>query len=104
MAIAYNMSLDQGSDFFQEFAVDDNLATVTVVGKMRRHWGSANAVAFTTTANNNSGVISIALNYTQTANLTPGNWVYDVVVFDTTANTRTRVAEGLISINPSASY
>ena len=109
MATKLNLVIDQGATYSNSsiIAYDSsntaiNLTTYTVASKIRKHYTSTNAVAFTATGNS-TGYVTLSLTSNATANIVSGRYVYDVEV---TSNTGivTRVKEGIVTITPNATY
>jgi hypothetical protein len=106
MAAAYQeLFLEQGTTFTTNITLDDidglpfNLTDVIAKSQIRKSYYSANVTAqFTTTINSpNTGVILLSLSAPVTANIAAGRYVYDVAIKDT-ANTVTRVLEGVVNV------
>ena len=108
MAAVYvnNLVVNAGSDFSQSFTLEGtntnsafNLTNYTVSSQMRKWAGSSNATTFTTSKipPYTSGKILLSLTATQTQNLKPGRYVYDVVLEDE-YNVKTRVIEGMVLV------
>ena len=49
-----------------------------------------------------AGVVNLVLNHANTLGLSPGNYVYDVMIMDG-GGTRTRIVEGIITATPGVS-
>jgi hypothetical protein len=107
MSIKTNLLIEQGTDYSKNFTVKDtsgavvNLAGYTGEGQIRKDYSSNNATDFTVTfaANTATGVLTISLSRILTANLSYGRYVYDVEL-TTSANTRSRLVEGIATITP----
>jgi len=106
MAIYSNLNIDQGSSFNVFVDVQDssgdafNLTGYTVAGQIRKTYSSINSVAFSALVSSpNSGTISLSLDNTQTDDMKPGRYVYDVEVI-APSGTVTRVLEGQVEIFP----
>jgi len=108
MAAAYQeLFLEQGSTFTTNITLDDidgvpfDLTNVTAKSQVRKSYYSANTTAeFVVTINTpTSGVILLTLSAPTTANIAAGRYVYDVAIKDT-ANTVTRVLEGIVNVIP----
>lgn len=107
MAAKANIIVDQGTDFSTTITVknDDgiviDLAGYTAAAQLRKHYTSETAVDFTTAFESprSAGLLTISLTRTQTANLESGRYVYDVEVTDS-ANTRSRLVEGILTVSP----
>ena len=68
---------------------------------MRKSYYSTTANSFTVTISNAAnGEITMAMTSANTANLTPGRAVYDLVMTSPT-NVKTRVVEGIVTVLPS---
>ena len=104
MAKRVNLIVDQGSTFSTTFElVDDfdeplNVGDYTARAQLRKHYSSNSATNFTCTLT--EGELNISLSSYQTANLAPQRYVYDVELFDTVANSVTRVVEGFVTVTP----
>lgn len=104
MAKRVNLLIDQGSTFNTMFElVDDfdeplDVSDYTARGQIRKHYSSNSYTSFT--CDLQTGQLTIALNSNQTANLTPQRYVYDIELFDTVANSVTRVVEGFVTVSP----
>jgi hypothetical protein len=105
MATKANITVDQGTTFSTTITLtDDNgdpidLTDYTGRSQMRKHYTSSNSVSFTVSLGGTNGVVSLGLTSTQTANLTPGRYVYDVEVVSS-ANVVSRIVEGIVTITP----
>ena len=104
MAATFNIHINQGADFLQDFGIEGDLGGGTVYGKLRKHYQSANSVAFTCTSNTDTSTIRLELNHVTTANLDPGYYVYDVNIAYAGPNTVQRIIEGIAIVSPTASY
>lgn len=108
MAAAYQeLFLEQGTTFTTNITLDDidgvpfDLTGVTAKSQIRKSYYSANTTAeFTVTINTpTDGTILLLLSANTTANIAAGRYVYDVAIKDT-ANTVTRVLEGVVNVIP----
>lgn len=108
MASVYvnNLVVNSGSDFSQTFTLEGSannsafdLTSYTVTAQMRKWSGSSTAVSFTTAKQQpyTSGKIVLSLTSTQTSNIKPGRYVYDVVIADQ-FNVKNRVIEGMVLV------
>lgn len=104
MAIKANLIIDQGTDYSTSITLTDDaenvvsLAGYTANAQMRKTYSSSNSVTFSTAITEAQGVITLSLTDTQTANITPGRYVYDVIL--TTGSTTTRIVEGIVTVTP----
>ena len=106
MATVYNLAIDQGSDFTTTIQVSDdtgterNLSGYLVRGQLRRSYGSASNVTFSSNISAiSTGEITIALSSVTTANLKYGRYVYDVELYTNTGNVE-RILEGIVTVFP----
>lgn len=102
MAATVNISIDQGADFlylFQVSANGINLLNATAYATMQTEYDDPNtAVAFTCSLVGSN--VTITLPASTTAGLTPGTWVYDVLVKDNSGNVVTRCVQGRAFVLP----
>lgn len=107
MAAYSEITIEQGATFSTKVNVEDvygnpvNLTNYSASSMMRKSYYSStsyNIVASVTgTAN---GEITLSISSANTAILTPGRYVYDLIVNDG-ANNVTRVVEGIATVLPS---
>ena len=110
MATISNLFIDQGADFTTTVTINDStgsaldLTGYTALAMIRKTYQSATSTTFTSIfdSDRTSGQITISLTDTQTAALEDGRYVYDLVITDS-SGTKTRVVEGIATINPSVS-
>lgn len=106
MAVISNIFIDSGADFTTTVTVTDSsgsavdLTNYTHAAQIRKTYESASAtVSFTTaTSDATAGQFTLVLTNAQTAAIDHGRYVYDAVI--TTGSTKTRVVEGMVTINP----
>jgi hypothetical protein len=103
-----NLVIDQGTSFEAYIDLTDmnddpiNVAAYTANAQMRRWYSSSNTAAVfiaNTSIEPANGVIKLSLTASQTANLDHGRYVYDVTIINS-ANTITRVLEGIVTVTP----
>lgn len=108
MAAVYvnNLVVNSGTDFSQSFTLEGsynnsplNLTGYTVAAQMRKWSGSSAAITFETLIESppTDGRLLIHLPYTDTANIRPGRYVYDVVITDS-FGIKNRVIEGMVLV------
>jgi hypothetical protein len=110
MATISNLFLDQDADFTTTVTINDSagsaldLTSYTALAMIRKTYQSTTATTFTSTfvSPRTTGQITISLTDTQTAALEAGRYVYDMVITDSSGN-KTRVVEGIATVNPSVS-
>ena len=102
-----NIALDQGCTFEKVITAQNSasqnvtISTGTCAAKMRQSYYSSNNITALTTTVAGSNV-TISLTATQTAAVSPGNYVYDVEYTQSDTTTIERVAEGIITISAEA--
>ena len=109
MPAAYtNLYLERGSTFNTTILLDDvygdsyNLIGYSANSQMRKSYYSSNATAtFSTSIDTSNGTITLSLTSAQTANISPGRYVYDTTITDNSVNTVTRILEGVVDVSPS---
>ena len=110
MATISNLFVDQDADFTTTVTINDNtgsaldLTNYTALAMLRKSYQSASATTFTSSFVDprTTGQITISLTDVQTAALEAGRYVYDLVITDA-SGTKTRVVEGIATVNPSVS-
>jgi len=108
MAAGYQeLFLEQGTSFNTTIYLDDvygdsyNLSNYTASSQVRKSYYSSNATA-TFSTHISAGTITLQLTANTTASISPGRYVYDVLISSTTdaANNTIRVLEGIINVTP----
>ena len=110
MATISNLFIDQDADFTTTVTVNDStgsaldLTNYTALAMLRKSYQSSTATTFTSAfvSPRTTGQITISLTDTQTAALESGRYVYDLVITDASGS-KTRVVEGIATVNPSVS-
>ena len=107
MAGFAELTLEQGASFTTTVTVNGsdgsptNLTSYTAAAQLRKSYYSTTANSFTVTVSNAAnGELTMAMSAANTANLTPGRAVYDLLITSPT-NVKTRVVEGIVTILPS---
>ena len=108
MAVISNIFIDEGADFTTTVTVTDstgsavNLSGYSHAAQIRKSYDSSSATASFTTATSDAsaGQFTLALSNSQTAAIPHGRYVYDAVITQTSGGTKTRVVEGIVTINP----
>jgi len=106
MAGFAELTLEQGASFTTTVTVNGsdgsptNLLNYTGAAQMRKSYYSTTANNFTVTVSNAAnGELTMAMSAANTANLTPGRAVYDLLITSPTG-VKTRVVEGIVTILP----
>jgi hypothetical protein len=110
MATISNIFIDQGADFSTTVTITDSngdaldLTGYTALAQIRKTYESTTATAFTSTFESprTAGQITISLTDTETSGFEYGRYVYDLLITDA-SGTKTRVVEGIATVNPSVS-
>jgi len=105
MATKANIIIDQGTTFSTIINLTDengdpiNLTGYSGDSEMRKHYTSSNSISFGVSLGGVDGTVTLSLTPTQTSNLTPGRYVYDVEV-TSGANVVSRIVEGIVTVTP----
>lgn len=103
MAAVHNLYVDQGADFTAEIGIYDDynspweLTGYTGEAKLKKSYYSSFSYDFVVTIGN--GIIILSLPSSITSVIEQGRYLYDVVITSSLGN-KTRVIEGLVTINP----
>jgi hypothetical protein len=107
MAGFAELTLEQGANFTTTVTVNGsdgsptNLTSYTAAAQLRKSYYSTTANNFTVTVSNAAnGELTMAMSAANTANLTPGRYVYDLLITSPTS-IKTRVVEGIVTLLPS---
>jgi hypothetical protein len=108
LAAYLELTIEQGANLTSIVTVNDaqgdavNLTTYTASSQLRKSYysSSANTITSTVTGNSN-GEITLTMTAANTALLSPGRYVYDLVITNSTDNSKTRVIEGTAIVLPS---
>ena len=108
MAAYLEISIEQGANLTSIVTVNDaqgdavNLTTYSASSQLRKSYYSSSANTLTATVTGNAnGQITLTMTAANTALLTPGRYVYDLVITNSTDNSKTRVIEGTAIVLPS---
>ena len=104
MSAIYNMSMDSHSDFKREFQIKDGNTVLDITGysfamKMRTQYGSptshdaACSIVLAT-----DGTFKVEYTDTATADIKPGDYLYDIVMTDD-GGTKTTLLRGSVTVN-----
>ena len=107
MAAFSEIVIEQGATFNTTINVEDtagaaiNLYGYTANSMMRKSYYSSSATTITSTVTGTAnGEVTLSVSATNTASLTPGRYVYDVIITSPTS-VITRVVEGIVTVLPS---
>ena len=108
MAAYVEITIEQGANLTSTVTVSDtqgdaiNLSTYSAAAQLRKSYYSstANTLSAIITGNAN-GQITLSMTAANTANLTPGRYVYDLKITNSVDNSVTRVVEGTATVLPS---
>jgi hypothetical protein len=108
MAAYVELYMDQGATFNNIINITDdvtnsvvNVSGYTVTSQMRRSYYSANATAniICTITDAANGEITMSLPASNTSNIKPGRYLFDVKSINTN-NITSRILEGIITVTP----
>lgn len=101
--------IEQGETFSANVSLDKingspyDLTNYTAKSDIRKSYWSANTSAsFVTSIDDSDGTIGLYLSANTTQTLASGRYVYDIFLTDTNTNYRSKVLEGIIFVEPSA--
>ena len=105
-----NIFIDHGATFRTTLTINDangsalNLTGFTVIAQIRKSPSSSTSVSFTAAfaSDRTTGQITISLTDTQTTAIEAGRYNYDVLI-TSAGGVKTRVVEGIATVNPSVS-
>lgn len=104
MAAYTELNVEQYATFSTTVNVEDsagaavNLYGYTAASQIRKSYYSTTANSFTTTVTGiANGEITLAMTAANTGNLTPGRYLYDLVI-TAPSGTKTRVVEGIVNV------
>jgi hypothetical protein len=107
MAGFAELTLEQGATYTTTVTVNGgdgaptNLTNYTAAAQLRKSYYSTTATDFTVSISDAAGgEITMTLSAANTANLTPGRYLYDLLITSPTS-VKTRVVEGIATIMPS---
>lgn len=107
MAAYSEITIEQGATFHTTINVEDiynnpvNLTGYTASSMMRKSYYSTTSYGIDATVTGTAnGEITLSVSSANTSILTPGRYVYDLIINDGT-NTITRVVEGIVTVLPS---
>lgn len=107
MAGFVELTLEQGANFNTVLDLKDsaggilNLAGYSVAAQMRKSYYSNTATSFTMTISDAAaGQITMAMSAANSANVTPGRYVYDILL-TSGSGVKTRIIEGIVTVMPS---
>ena len=105
MATTAYLDIDQGSDFVTEMTLENdngtvmNLSGFTAYSQFRKSYSSSTAYNFVTAISTPlAGKLTLSLSGITSSAIKPGRYLYDVEIANSVS--KTRVVEGVITINP----
>ena len=108
MAAYSEITIEQGANLTSTITVNDtqgdavNLTTYSASSQLRKSYYSSSANTLTATITGNAnGQITLSMTAANTANLTAGRYVFDLIITNSTDNSVTRVIEGTAIVLPS---
>lgn len=106
MSARVHILIEQGATFAAAFGLVDeandpvDLTPYDGSCQIRKHWASANSAANVSVSLASNGIMTLSLTANQTATMTGGRYVYDVILTDQ-SNNRIRLIEGTATVTPS---
>ena len=107
MAGFVELTLEQGANFSVSMDLKDaagsilNLSGYTVAAQMRKSYYSNTSTEFSISVTDaGAGQITMTMSSANTANVTPGRYVYDVLL-TSGAGVKSRIIEGIVTTLPS---
>ena len=104
MAVFTELNIEQYASFSTTINVEDvqgdaiNLTGYTAASQIRKSYYSTTANNLTATITGTAnGEITLSMTAANTANLTPGRYLYDLVI-TAPDTTKTRVVEGIVNV------
>ena len=108
MAAYLEITIEQGANLTSTVTVSDtqgdavNLSTYSASAQIRKSYYSSSANTLTATITGNAnGQITLSMTAVNSAALTPGRYVYDLIITNSVDNSVTRVVEGTAVVLPS---
>lgn len=104
MAIKSNLTVDQGANFlYNVYLIDANGTAINISGytgncQIRKTYTSTTYNTMNVAITGASGLVSLTMNSTVTANLTSTRYVYDLEL--SSNNVVSRILEGTITVSP----
>lgn len=104
MAIKTNLIVDQGANFVYNIYLVDadgnafDLSGYSGNAQLRRSYTASSYTAMNVAITGVTGLITLTMNATTTANLTNNRYVYDLEV--SSNNVVSRIVEGFVTVNP----
>lgn len=107
MAMTAYLDVDQGSDFAVTIDLENddgslmNLSGYQIYSQFRKSYSSSTAYQFVCEiVDANRGKFQLKLPGVTSSSIRPGRYLYDVEIFNPTNNSKSRVVEGIVTINP----
>ena len=106
MAAFTELLIEQGATFSTTVNVEDtagaaiNLYGYSAASQMRKsYYATSNTTITSTITGNANGEITLSMTSANTSALTPGRYVYDLLI-TAPDTTKTRVVEGIVIVSP----
>lgn len=107
MADFVELTIEQGATFNTEVTINDanglpkNLTGYTVRSQIRKSYYSTTAINFSIVISFPvGGIITMGLSAQTTANISPGRYVHDTIIEETSTGIVTRIFEGIATVLP----
>lgn len=106
MSTKANLLIDQGTTFETTVTITDDdggiidLTGYTAAAQARKHYTSNTAYSFTVSVDGVNGIIELSMSANTTMSMTPGRYVYDCELTETSTGKISRVLEGIVTVTP----
>jgi len=107
MAVVKNLTVDQYSTYERTvILLDSNKSPFDLTGyiansQIRKSHNQEVAATFVCNIQDAAnGTITITLPYSATANISPGKYMYDILIYSSSLGVKTRAVEGTLEITP----
>ena len=107
MATTANIFIDQGSNYSNIITVTGangnalDLTGYTVASQLRKSYSSSIAYSLNPVIYNAAlGQVRMLLSASQSEAITPGRYLYDLEITNTSSGSKTRVVEGVATVTP----
>jgi len=101
------ITIEQGATFNTEVVINDasgtpkNLNEYSIRGQIRKSYYSTTSIDFDIVLDApTDGIITLGLSANTTSSISPGRYVYDVVIEETATGIVTRIFEGIATVLP----
>jgi hypothetical protein len=101
------LTIEQGATFLTEVLISDangnikDLSGYEVRSQLRKSYYSSSSVEFQINiVDPANGIVTMEISAANTSNISPGRYVYDMVLANTIQNSVMRIFEGIVTVMP----